>query len=220
MTAPSPWQHFKSLTVSRALHDLQPPPRHDHDPLYQLARVAGVRLDQAQQFAQQPVSDQLGSIPILNSGWMHDHRQPNPIVSTTICRLRPITSSQRHSRVTGRERPIVVDTAGLRLAAAVHPADIQDRDGADAVLEQAAPQMGQVALLWADGPIMGRLRGGCKTGGVGLSRLGNARRTQSASPCSRAAGWWSGHSPGWPAPSAVIIDSQSVKTTGKGGPRL
>ena len=34
----------------------------------------------------------------------------------------------------GRKRHIVVDTLGLPLAVAVHPADIQDRDGARLVL--------------------------------------------------------------------------------------
>ena len=55
----------------------------------------------------------------------------------------------------GRKRHILVDTEGLLLAVVVHPADIQDRDGAFAVLEQAAPQTGQVALLWADAAYRG-----------------------------------------------------------------
>ena len=37
-------------------------------------------------------------------------------------------------KVKGRKRHIVVDTLGLPLAVAVHPADIQDRDGARLVL--------------------------------------------------------------------------------------
>ena len=57
--------------------------------------------------------------------------------------------------MTGRKRHILVDTAGLLLAAVVHPAASQDRDGAFAVLEQAAPQTGQVALLWADAAYRG-----------------------------------------------------------------
>ena len=36
----------------------------------------------------------------------------------------------------GRKRHIVVDTLGLPLAVVVHPADIQDRDGAKLVLAQ------------------------------------------------------------------------------------
>ncbi len=57
--------------------------------------------------------------------------------------------------MTGRKRHILVDTQGLLLAAVVHPADIQDRDGAYAVLEQAAPQTQQVAHLWADAAYRG-----------------------------------------------------------------
>ena len=40
----------------------------------------------------------------------------------------------------GRERHIVVDTLGLLLAVAVHPANIQDRDGAKLVLESMLGQ--------------------------------------------------------------------------------
>ena len=40
----------------------------------------------------------------------------------------------------GRKRHILVDTEGLLLAVVVHPADIQDRDGAYAVLERATAQ--------------------------------------------------------------------------------
>ncbi len=36
----------------------------------------------------------------------------------------------------GRKRHIVVDTQGLLLAVTVHPADIQDRDGAKLVLQR------------------------------------------------------------------------------------
>ena len=39
-------------------------------------------------------------------------------------------------KVQGRKRHIVVDTAGLLLAAVVHPADVPDRDGARLVLAE------------------------------------------------------------------------------------
>ena len=39
-------------------------------------------------------------------------------------------------KVKGRKRHIVVDTLGLLLAVVVHPADIQDRDGAKLVLSK------------------------------------------------------------------------------------
>ena len=40
----------------------------------------------------------------------------------------------------GRKRHIVVDTLGLLLAVAVHPANIQGRDGAKLVLESMLGQ--------------------------------------------------------------------------------
>ena len=39
-------------------------------------------------------------------------------------------------KVTGRKRHIIVDTIGLLLAVVVHPADIQDRDGAKLVINK------------------------------------------------------------------------------------
>ena len=57
--------------------------------------------------------------------------------------------------MTGRKRHILVDTQGLLLAAVVHPADIQDRDGAYAVLEQATAQTTRVEHLWADAAYRG-----------------------------------------------------------------
>jgi transposase len=39
-------------------------------------------------------------------------------------------------KVTGRKRHILVDTLGLLLNVVVHPADVQDRDGARLVLDQ------------------------------------------------------------------------------------
>jgi len=39
-------------------------------------------------------------------------------------------------KVTGRKRHILVDTLGLLLSVAVHPASIQDRDGVEFVLDE------------------------------------------------------------------------------------
>ncbi len=59
--------------------------------------------------------------------------------------------------MTGRKRHILVDTQGTILSTVVHPADIQDRDGAVAVLEQAALQTPRLAHLWADAAYRGAL---------------------------------------------------------------
>ena len=51
----------------------------------------------------------------------------------------------------GRKRHIVVDTLGLPLAVVVHPADIQDRDGARLVLNRLLGRFPRLQLIWADG---------------------------------------------------------------------
>ena len=57
----------------------------------------------------------------------------------------------------GRKRHIVVDTLGLPLAVVVHPADIQDRDGAKLVLAQLLGRFPRLQLIWADGAYGGKL---------------------------------------------------------------
>jgi putative transposase len=59
--------------------------------------------------------------------------------------------------VSGRKRHIVVDTLGLLLAVVVHPANIQDRDGAKLVLTKLAGRFPRLWLLWADGAYAGAL---------------------------------------------------------------
>ena len=57
----------------------------------------------------------------------------------------------------GRKRHIVVDTLGLLLAVAVHPADIQDRDGARLVLQRLVGRCPRLQVIWADGAYGGKL---------------------------------------------------------------
>ena len=57
----------------------------------------------------------------------------------------------------GRKRHIVVDTLGLLLAVAVHPANIQDRDGAKLVLARMLGQYPWLKVIWADGAYGGKL---------------------------------------------------------------
>jgi putative transposase len=59
--------------------------------------------------------------------------------------------------VTGRKRHIVVDTLGLLLTVVVHPANIQDRDGAKLVLEKTRGRFPRLKLIWADGGYAGKL---------------------------------------------------------------
>jgi putative transposase len=65
----------------------------------------------------------------------------------------------RGKKIKGIKRHILVDTLGLLLAVVVHPANIQDRDGAKLVFARAKllgpwPRMGRV---WADGGYAGKL---------------------------------------------------------------
>ncbi len=57
----------------------------------------------------------------------------------------------------GRKRHIVVDTQGLLLAVTVHPADIQDRDGAKLVLQRLLGRCPRLERIWADGAYAGKL---------------------------------------------------------------
>ena len=51
----------------------------------------------------------------------------------------------------------MVDTLGLLLAVAVHPADIQDRDGARLVLQRLVGRCPRLQVIWADGAYGGKL---------------------------------------------------------------
>jgi putative transposase len=59
--------------------------------------------------------------------------------------------------VKGRKRHIVVDTLGLILNCVVHPADVQDRDGAKLVLEDLAKRFPRLRKIWADAGYTGEL---------------------------------------------------------------
>lgn len=58
-------------------------------------------------------------------------------------------------KVMGRKRHLLVDTMGLILAVVVHPANVQDRDGARLVLSQLKERFGWLRLIWVDGGYAG-----------------------------------------------------------------
>ncbi len=61
-------------------------------------------------------------------------------------------------RVHGRKRHILVDVMGLVLAACVHAADVQDREGARLLVGASAPNLvASLRLLWADQGYTGTL---------------------------------------------------------------
>jgi transposase len=58
--------------------------------------------------------------------------------------------------VLGRKRHIVTDTLGLLLAVSVHPASVQDRDGAEALLREARRSFPFLERIIADAGYQGR----------------------------------------------------------------
>jgi putative transposase len=66
-------------------------------------------------------------------------------------------------KIKGRKRHILVDTMGLLLMVVVHPANIQDRDGAKLLLEKAKNLFPRLQLIWADGGYAGKLVGWVKS---------------------------------------------------------
>jgi putative transposase len=60
-------------------------------------------------------------------------------------------------KVKGRKRHLLVDTLGLVLIVVVHVASIQDRDGAQLVLEQIPGRFTRLARIWADSAYAGQL---------------------------------------------------------------
>lgn len=57
----------------------------------------------------------------------------------------------------GRKRHLLVDTLGLILLCVVHPANVQDRDGAKLVMTKLIHRFGWLNLIWADGGYAGKL---------------------------------------------------------------
>ena len=61
-------------------------------------------------------------------------------------------------KINGRKRHSLVDTMGLIMALIVHPADIQDRDGAKLLLKKIIlGTFPRLQLIWADGGYAGKL---------------------------------------------------------------
>jgi putative transposase len=60
-------------------------------------------------------------------------------------------------KVCGRKRHLLVDTLGLLLKVVVHPANLQDRDGATLVLTDIGPRCPRLRQLWADQAYTGPL---------------------------------------------------------------
>ncbi len=82
-------------------------------------------------------------------------------------------------KIMGRKRHIVVDTLGLLVGVVVHAADIQDRDGAPAVLKSILKRWPWLRHVFADGGYAGpKLRGALQK--IGTFTMEIVKRSDSA----------------------------------------
>jgi len=58
-------------------------------------------------------------------------------------------------KIKGRKRHVLVDTLGLVLGVSVTPADVQEREGGQGVLEKTLGYLTRLKLLWVDGGYSG-----------------------------------------------------------------
>ena len=110
------------------------------------------------------------------SGWwqhLHDHlrgqlraqegKRPQPtaaILDSQSVKTASSTSERGFDagkKITGRKRHVLVDTVGLMWLLLVHPANVQDRDGARLLLAELATFCYRLRLIWADGGYSGAL---------------------------------------------------------------
>lgn len=110
------------------------------------------------------------------SGWwqhLHDHlrgqlrlqegRRPQPsaaIMDSQSVKTASATSERGFDagkRINGRKRHVLVDTLGLMWLLVVHPANVQDRDGARLLLAGLTKFCQRLRLIWADAGYSGAL---------------------------------------------------------------
>ena len=88
-----------------------------------------------------------------------DHRQPERQSGSKRGSTLDPLGYDAGKKVTGRKRDILVDTLGLLLSIAVHPANIQDRDGVALVLDRRTRRLFPfIERIYADGGYQGKAR--------------------------------------------------------------
>jgi len=85
-----------------------------------------------------------------------DHRQPNGSGRSQRGASLDPSGYDAAKRTTGRKRHILTDTLGLLLAVSVHPASVQDRDGAEGLLREARRSFPFLERVIADAGYQGR----------------------------------------------------------------
>jgi transposase len=96
-------------------------------------------------------------------------------------------------KVLGRKRHAMVDTDGRPLVLHVHPASVQDRDGALPLLKASRRSFPFVQRAFADSAYAAERVADATCIAIEIARKPSIR---SASPSIHADGWWSGASPG------------------------
>src|SRR5271169_6398547 len=95
-------------------------------------------------------------------------------------------------KINGRKRHAMVDTDGRGLMLQVHPASVQDRDGAIPLLRASRPWFPFIERVFADSAYAAERQ----TPQGSSSRSCANRQAKSALPCIPGAGWSSASSPG------------------------
>ena len=156
---------------------------------------------------------------VMKHAYTLANRSVRILVDCSLVDTAPSKVSQSHGwtrfridagkNITGRKRHILVDTQGLLLNVAVHPASVQNRDGAADLLRRTRRQFPFIERIFADGGYRGP-----KMAAV-VARTGTWWRSSNAPSCIAASshpsdGSSNAHLPGYPATAASLATSNAT----------